>query len=1778
MIASFKAFVLLLTASLALLLSAARGASLMENLGRGVVAVRTSATETYVSWRVLGTDPADVAFNLYRSADGAAPVQLNAAPVTGATWFTDATADFGAVNEYSVRPVLGGVEQAVGGAFTLPANAAVRDYLRLPLQRPAGGVTPDGVAFTYSPNDCSVGDLDGDGEYEMVVKWDPSNAKDNSQAGHTGNVLLDAYKLDGTLLWRIDLGRNIRAGAHYTQYLVYDFDGDGKAELVCKTAPNSRDGTGAYVGTNFIGTPSAAINHDADYRNAGGYILTGPEFFTIFAGATGAELATTNYVVPRNANPASGDVTAWGDDYGNRVDRFLACVAYLDGQRPSIVLCRGYYTRAVLVAWDWRDGQLTQRWIADTGQNGTANPLAAWRGQGAHSVTVGDVDGDGRDEITYGAAAFDDDGTGLYSTLLGHGDALHLSKMDPTRPGLQAWMSHESPSSYGAHGLDYRDAATGNLISSFDGNGADVGRGAAGDIDPRYVGYEMWGSRGGLMTASGAAISTSRPGAMNFMIWWDGDLLRETLDDTTIAKWDWTTNTLNPLFSPAGVDSNNGTKATPNLSADLFGDWREEVIWREVSDDALRIYVSTSATAHRLPTLMHDRQYRLAIAWQNVGYNQPPHPGFYLGEGMSAPAQPYDIVTSSAALPVPMPQVVSINRYDPAAGSTGATSVTFRVTFSTPVTGVDAADFTVTSTGGVTGAVSSVVTVTSRAYNVTVSSITGTGTVRLDLKPSGTGITGPGGVPVAGGFTGGQVYARATLAWINPVSGGAWSQAANWDGGVIPDAVGAVPIFGNFDLMADNTVVLDAPRTVSGVTFGDTNPGTAASWTVTDGGNAANTLALDTASGTPVITVGALGTNATATIDAVLTGSRGLTKAGAGTLVLTRPVAVTSSLGVTAGVLRLPTGAAIDATGASGSISSGAQLAVAGGSFTLSGLLTAAGGTLLVADGEASLNGGFRTNADFGSTLLVTGGSVTTPDVNIRRTAAATIDYNVGFVVRGGVANVGTVWLGNHNSTGGMSVEGGEVNATGAITIGNNAGSTRGGGLRMSGGVLNVSDAAYGVVLTRASGNPSVATFTGGVATLEKVTFGFNNTVTAGSGTLTLDGGTLFLGAGGIVRNAAGTYSTSINLIRGVLGAKSDWATSLPVTIGGNLVVAAADAADLPHSITLLGAATGAGSLTKLGGGALTLGGSAVHTYAGATHVHAGILRITGTLGASANDVAVHGGGTIAGNGVVQRAITLNDQGKVAPDGAVFPAVLTTGDTTWNAGGVLAVDLGTAGVSDRWVVNGALSKGEAGVYTLALNATETLAHGDQFTIATFTSTTFAANDFTVTGLPDGFAARPIINDGTTLRVVIIARPVITSGNDAQGVYGSPFAYLVTAVNGPVTFGAANLPPGVSFDPDTGALTGTLNAAGLFLATVSASNEAGTASALLRVIVDKAMVPVTVSGSGGQYPRFTYDGTAQPVTVTTVPAGLATSVTYNGSATVPTLPGTYEVVATIEDPNYGGTVTSQMVIGITALVNRAPQLNGALDGSIQVLTPEGFALNGSSVISGDLLVPGTPPVQLNGHPTLVGIKDAGGLADPTNYTVTLNGSAVVRYVVRQVNPIALPAASAFIGSTGTRQVTLNRASDPLGDPATVRTLTLNGNVGEVALPAGAYAQLTVNGRNTLVLGEAGGSEPAVYHVGALQLNGGGLQVVGPAKLVLANGAALSAGPVGDAAHPEWLTIEVVAGGLTLNGRATLHGHVVAPAGPVILNGSTALHGSVAADTLILNGQSQLVDAP
>ncbi|MFI6738949.1 rhamnogalacturonan lyase [Nonomuraea sp. NPDC050451] len=718
----------------------------MERLDRGLVAA-TAPNGVFLSWRLLGTEVTGSGsggmvganFRVYREGR---PI----ATVTDSTNYLDPTGT--ATSRYSVAPIVRGREGR--------PSAAVRpwgeSFYNVPLRKPAGGVTPVGEAYTYAANDMSVGDVDGDGRYELVVKWEPSNAKDVSQRGYTGATYLDTYTLEGRLLWRLDLGVNIRSGAHYTQFLVYDFDGDGRSELMVKTAPGTRqiryDAAGNVVSERYITMPEqdvkAGYSHTDDYRlSAAGYfehvvemfmkwhehpevvagrwpatleqafgiapthsyplsresaielatyfidvyaparsgnnrlrefagfVLTGPEYLSVFDGATGRELQTIPY------KPGRGDDgLLWGDyamariEPGNRVDRFLSSVAYLDGKHPSAVFARGYYTRTTLAAYTWNGHKLKQVWYVDSGHAPMANPFnagphgvdgsnpayATLTTQGFHSMSVADVDGDGKQEIVYGGATIDDDGSLLYSSFdvappessvpgqnvrLGHGDAIHVGDLDPDRPGLEIWTVHEG-GAWAPYGWAMRDAATGKVL--FGGySGRDTGRGMVGDIDPAIRGLEAWSSMppnqeivSGLWSVRGDHLGRITPGT-NQSIRWAADMTTQLINGTATTELqtptidDWKRGT---LLTATGTLTNNWTKGNPGLVADLFGDWREELIVRTADSGAARIYLSTEVTDRKLYTLMHDPQYRVEVARQQTGYNQPAYPGFYLASDL----------------------------------------------------------------------------------------------------------------------------------------------------------------------------------------------------------------------------------------------------------------------------------------------------------------------------------------------------------------------------------------------------------------------------------------------------------------------------------------------------------------------------------------------------------------------------------------------------------------------------------------------------------------------------------------------------------------------------------------------------------------------------------------------------------------------------------------------------------------------------------------------------------------------------------------------------------------------------------------------------------------------------------------------------------------------------------------------------------------------------------------------------------------------------------------
>ncbi|MNB82936.1 Rhamnogalacturonan exolyase YesX [compost metagenome] len=716
----------------------------MEHLDRGLAAVCTSEG-IFISWRLLGqevsaaTDSGLIAadFRIYRNGE-------RIAEISDSTNYLDTSGSREA--EYAVAAVIDGEEKE----RCVSIRPWETPYLEIPLQKPADGVTPAGQTYTYSANDMSVGDVDGDGEYEYIVKWDPSNAKDVSHVGYTGNVYVDCYKQNGTLLYRIDLGVNIRAGAHYTQFLVYDFDGDGKAELMFKTAPGTRIicyKDGAPVSESFITIlpedEAAGYSHQDDYRINGagyaehvagmferwheheevvaghwpatleecfgitpeytyplsredavlladyfldvyapsrsernklrafeGFILKGPEYLTVFRGETGEELKTVRYKPERH-----DDGLMWGDyswnriEPGNRVDRFLAGVAYLDGKKPYALFARGYYTRATMAAYSWDGQELSETWYIDSGWVTMNNPFAdtlhlqdgrnpgfgGLAKQGAHALSTADVDGDGCQEIIYGSATIDHDGSLLYSSggilpegsaapgeyaKLGHGDALHVAVVDPDRDGLQIYMVHEE-GIHGPYGYTLRDAATGEVLYGGFAK-EDVGRGMIGKVEPDVPGLQTWCSEShlaqepsrGLRSAKGEQLDEQAPGT-NMNIKWAADMTTQFISGTfedPVTIEDWRRGT---LLTAEGTRSNNGTKGNPCLVADLFGDWREELVVRMADSSAIRIYMNTEVTDRKLYTLMHDPQYRTGVAWQNVVYNQPCYTSFYLGTDMN---------------------------------------------------------------------------------------------------------------------------------------------------------------------------------------------------------------------------------------------------------------------------------------------------------------------------------------------------------------------------------------------------------------------------------------------------------------------------------------------------------------------------------------------------------------------------------------------------------------------------------------------------------------------------------------------------------------------------------------------------------------------------------------------------------------------------------------------------------------------------------------------------------------------------------------------------------------------------------------------------------------------------------------------------------------------------------------------------------------------------------------------------------------------------------------
>lgn len=571
----------------------------MENIDRGVVALKATGG-MYVGWRMFGyeydTTASNIEYNLYR--DG-----TKIATVSDSTNYLDKSGT--TTSSYTVTAVIKGTE----GAQSPAAKPWAQNYLDVPISPPSS---------SYSANDASPGDLDGDGQYEIVLKWDPSNAKDAASEGTTDPVYIDGIKLDGKRLWRINIGMNIRAGAHDTQLSVYDFDGDGKAEVAFKTAPGTQDGKGNYLKTG----PAAGADNTKDYRGPRGMALGGPEWLTVFSGLTGEELATVEY-------PVLYGSSVWGDSNGNRSHRYNGGVSFVSDTgsgktatgRPSIIQQRGYYTRLTISALNWRDGKLTKVWTYDSGTSGEAF------GKGNHSLMTADVDGDGAMELIPGASTINSDGTFRCATSNTHGDALHVGVLVKGK-GFFVYMPHESEGGHDAHSAD-------TCKFNFNTSGSsDVGRGVAEWVSSSNTDSASCSSSAGSVNCADGTGSAPSAGS-NFLIYWDADELRELTGGTSITKTGGGT-----LLNASGTAACNGTKSTPNLTADILGDWREELILHATDSKALRIYTTTDVTERRIYTLMHDPMYRMQVSFEQSSYNQPPHVGFHIGAGMADPPKP----------------------------------------------------------------------------------------------------------------------------------------------------------------------------------------------------------------------------------------------------------------------------------------------------------------------------------------------------------------------------------------------------------------------------------------------------------------------------------------------------------------------------------------------------------------------------------------------------------------------------------------------------------------------------------------------------------------------------------------------------------------------------------------------------------------------------------------------------------------------------------------------------------------------------------------------------------------------------------------------------------------------------------------------------------------------------------------------------------------------------------------------------------------------------------
>ncbi len=1554
----------------------------MENLGRGVVATRTSENTVLVSWRLLGLDPEGIAFNLYRSTGGGAPVKLNPAPLTAGTNFVDYSADVTTDNTYHVTAVMAGGELSSSAPYVLKAGTPVSPVaLRIPLQ-------PVSDPASYVQH-AWVGDLDGDGEYDFVV---------------VRLNYVEAYKRDGTFLWRVDLGPlsenrdNIEPGpatlsvGHNDGLTVHDMDNDGRAEVILKTA----NGVVFGNGTTLV--------HGVDDE----------QFVSVLDGLTGAERARapvpTEYVAD---GPVSGH-------FG---------IAYLDGANPSVVfkfknrVGSGAFNLGV-TTWDFNGSDLVQRWKFMPGTGGNFPNF--------HQIRIFDVDGDGRDEICDGGYVLDDDGSVLYT--LGdqgvvHGDRFHITDMDPSRPGIEGFAIQQNNPS--ALALYYYDVATGEILRRhYTETPADLARGIAADIDPRYPGYEYWSFTGIHNATTGEMISPDpqRPWP-NFRIWWDGTVMSNLFNHTTVDSWDYINRTPVRLLQASSYGAVRTTRDASPFYGDILGDWREEILYENSARTELLIFTTPHPSDVRLYTLPHNPAYRMSLNLK--GYMQSHHVDYYLGHGMEAPPAPdirlvegaatiaaispdtgrsdadfvttsgnitlsgraapgasislsragageiaslvadgagawtydysattlaegvhhFEAVATTDGISVASPILaVTVDQSAPAApvvvradvlglisgtaeagalvsvfngadslgtaladmagnwslslaeglpagsltltataadraGNTSATSaivsidtglttplitgitpdtgvssadaltnasslvlqgtagngalvqitrglngvpvgqatadggiwslawdaaeyadgqhvfhayaidggssspasvafvatldrvvplvksivrqvpdaetitaatssVIYRVEFSEEVAGVSANHFALFTTGSASGAIESVSAVSARVYDVTVNSLDGIGTLRLDLGAAPGGLIDLAGNAIADAYTNGAAYTRALSSagdgtWTN-IAGGLWSSGANWQDYVIADDGGDAR-FDTLDISGTVTVTLDSPRSVRGIRFGDTDTSdeeTLGTWVLKNSNGASSPLAFTERNFD-------VADNVTVALQVPLAGSTGFRKRETGTLLIQSDstASLSGNLNIDAGLTSLVEGGAVRAASVSVA-NGGAHLNVNGGSLVATGssTLTAGGGTQISIDaGALRFEGGLATsNTNSGAVFRVRGGQFYASSLSMHRSDAG-LNYNTGLIVTGGEALLGTLNLGTGNSWAATSVEGGRLEVTGRITIGNQSSGGRGGALRVTGGQFVSSDTTDGIVMHARVGVANVAQLNllGGESFVGRVTFGISDQITNGSGALLVDGGELYLGAGGIVKKATDGMATSVTLARGTLGATENWSTSHPVVLSGAGAVSikAADSVGASHNIQLTGVISGPGGFAKSGDGALILG--AANTFTGAVAVDAGRLVVDGSVAAGAS-LAVNANGMLAGTGSIERIVTLNTGGLLSPAGEAG-GHLNLASVTWNRGAKLRVDLGAS--QDSLTIAGALSKGDAGSgsYEIVIVPGEGFTTGS-YTLATFGSSDFAGSDFSVAGLGEYTGTVHVSQSALTLTI------------------------------------------------------------------------------------------------------------------------------------------------------------------------------------------------------------------------------------------------------------------------------------------------------------------------------------------------------------------------------------------------------------------------------------------